>query len=100
MVQIIHTTLPFLPFLSLLALTLQVQTASAAIAPLKLNDWSVPCFQGRCAYDLPEADVDNSTSGSSGGSGSLQIVSRFFFSFPAHQLYICANVLIYVCVVA
>ncbi|EIM91799.1 uncharacterized protein STEHIDRAFT_116936 [Stereum hirsutum FP-91666 SS1] len=73
MVQIIHTTLPFLPFLSLLALTLQVRTVTAATAPLKLNDWSVPCFQGRCAYDLPEADVDNSTSGSSGGSGSLQI---------------------------
>lgn len=30
-----------------------------------LNDWSKPCFQGECSYDLPESNE---------GSGSLKIV--------------------------
>lgn len=33
---------------------------------LAVNDWSVPCTQGKCSWDLP-AD--------SGASGSVQIVS-------------------------
>ena len=33
---------------------------------LAVNDWSVPCTQGKCAWDLP---------GDSGASGSVKIVS-------------------------
>lgn len=66
------------PFLALLASTLSLlaslASATTTTAPLKLNDWSVPCFQGRCAYDLP--DADNSTGSAGGVSGSLQIVRR------------------------
>ncbi|EIM91796.1 uncharacterized protein STEHIDRAFT_46336 [Stereum hirsutum FP-91666 SS1] len=51
-------------------LLLQASTATA-----KTNDWSVPCFQGRCAYDLVHTanSGDNSTSSSGGANGSLQI---------------------------
>lgn len=74
MVQLSFSFVSLLPFLSLLTLSSQVSTALATTTPLKLNDWSVPCFQGRCAYDLPEAD----NSSTSGGSGSLQIVRCSF----------------------
>ena len=33
---------------------------------LAVNDWSVPCTQGKCSWDVPA---------NSGASGSMQIVS-------------------------
>lgn len=42
-------------------------TASLASTALALNDWSKPCFNGECSYDLP--------SHAGGPVGSLKIVS-------------------------
>ena len=44
-------------------LTLVLAAGQRALA---VNDWSVPCTQGKCSWDVP-AD--------SGASGSVQIVS-------------------------
>lgn len=40
-------------------------SVSFAIGANAANDWAKPCFDGECAYDLPE---------SSGGSGILKLV--------------------------
>jgi hypothetical protein len=44
-------------------LTLVLATGQRALAA---NDWSVPCIQGKCSWDVPT---------DSGTSGSVQIVS-------------------------
>lgn len=41
---------------------------AAGQSALAVNDWSVPCTQGQCSWDLP-AD--------SSASGTVHIVSRF-----------------------
>ena len=52
-----------------LCLALALAATQQALA---VNDWSVPCTQGQCSWDLP-AD--------SGASGTVQIVSlRFIFA--------------------
>ncbi|KAI0037681.1 hypothetical protein FA95DRAFT_1411663 [Auriscalpium vulgare] len=48
-------------FSSFVKLALAI-VSTCALEAYALNDWSVPCFDGQCSYDLP-----------SGGSGSLQI---------------------------
>jgi hypothetical protein len=47
-------------------LTLVLTAGQRALA---VNDWSVPCTQGKCSWDLP-AD--------SGASGTVHIVSLCF----------------------
>lgn len=49
-------------------LTLVLAVGRRALA---VNDWSVPCTQGKCSWDLP-AD--------SGASGTMHIVSLLFLS--------------------
>jgi hypothetical protein len=56
-----------LGFATLIAIVVPVHSA---------NDWSVPCLDGTCQYDLPST---------SGASGTLQVV-RLTYS-PTHFLY-------------
>ena len=58
----------FRSFHSLLSPMVATLIAFASLLPavaFALNDWSVPCLQGQCAYDLS----------SGGASGSMMIVS-------------------------
>ncbi len=49
---------------------------------LAVNDWTVPCIQGQCSWDLPAE---------SGSSGSVKVVSLYFtyvkhVTFPDRSL--------------
>ena len=58
--------------LSAAFLTLVLAAGQRALA---VNDWSVPCTQGKCSWDVP-AD--------SGASGSVNIVSlRLLIPYPS-----------------
>jgi hypothetical protein len=50
---------------------------AASQQALAVNDWSVPCIQGKCSWDIP-ADT--------GASGSLKIVSLCLF-MPSLSLF-------------
>ena len=70
-----------------LYLTLVLAAGQRALA---VNDWSVPCTQGKCSWDVPAE---------SGASGSVQIVSlcstytkRVAFPYPLLTLYIYAYI--------
>ncbi len=69
---------------SAICITLVFAAGQRALA---VNDWSVPCTQGKCSWDLP-AD--------SGSSGSVDVVSFVFiqsyFSGPfADMKYLCIH---------
>lgn len=85
----------FSPFTLALLSFSSILTVSSASA--KTNDWSVPCFQGRCAYDLVHTGSGggNSTSSDGGANGSLQIVRILTFTIfslkPVLTLLLCSR---------
>ena len=61
---------------------------AAPLPALAMNDWSVPCTQGKCSWDLPT---------DSGASGSMLIVSMLCLC-QARRCFVPFTDMTYLCV--
>jgi hypothetical protein len=71
---------------ALLTTVARAQSDSAPFIPK--NDWSKPCFNGECTWDLPAQTSGNNA----GTSGSMKIVSNSGFLLVKHRLILTSGV--------